>query len=255
MFEIRDDYEVIEFSVPYSDAIFYHIGDLHASSPHFDSDRWNKTKKLILSQPNAIIGFPGDMGDTATRNSKTNPYEATMSPHDEKTWIAEQLWELRERVVYAEPGNHEDRIFVESGQKIMFDACCMAGMPERYRDCQAFMKIGVGKGQKKPKYMGKAVHKSNNTANYDLSDTVDGIDFHVSAHIHRPKHIPLGKQVFDPYNNRITERSVEVITVGAFLTYSGSYGAKKGYRVPSKAIYKFNMSGTEKKMETTGFYI
>ena len=58
----------------------YAIGDVHVGSPQFDERAIKKKIQIIHDDPNAAVCLCGDLGDYGLKNSKTNVYQATMSP-------------------------------------------------------------------------------------------------------------------------------------------------------------------------------
>ena len=113
---------------------------------------------------------------------------------------------------------------------------------------------GTGGIKRQNRYVGRLQHKAQNLTNFGTADAIEGIDFFVSGHTHKPMDKPLGKLVYDPFNKQIRERSVENIVGGNFLSY-GRYGEREGYRPTSKKLFSLILDGRKKGIETRGFYL
>lgn len=236
----------------------YLASDMHVGSSSFNEKKWSGFEKL-LSAPDAYVIFAGDQMEMATRSSKSDCYTQTMRPHEQKVWWKDHLLPYKDKIVAIIDGNHEyNRASKDADMFPLYDIAFALGIEDRYRSECAFVDIGVGK---KPsyrnlrwRYVGYIVHKAQNLTNYGTADTIDGIDFFVSGHTHKAMDKPLGKLVYDPRNKKVTERSVENLVCGSFLTYDG-YAARNAYRPGSQKLYKLILDGNGKSITTVGFYV
>ncbi len=78
---IKSNFEIIEHNFPehIKEQKIYFLGDLHVGSTEFNELQWRRTKKYVGDSP---VCFCGDLMDNATKTSKSNSYQATMSPLD-----------------------------------------------------------------------------------------------------------------------------------------------------------------------------
>ena len=60
----------------------YAIGDVHVGSREFNEEAVRKKIEVIKNDPNAAVCLCGDLGDFGLKNSKTNVYQAVMSPNE-----------------------------------------------------------------------------------------------------------------------------------------------------------------------------
>lgn len=239
----------------------YFAADMHVGSVHHNDKKWFAFERL-LDEPNTYVIFVGDMMENATKGSKSDIYSQTMSPHEQKYWWRDRLQGKENKIVAIIDGNHE---FNRTGKEVdmfpLYDIAVMLGIESRYRNAFAFVDLGVGevrfknKGEKKQtQYVGAIFHKAQRLVHYGLGDAVDGIDFMVYGHTHRPLDAPLGKLIYDPYNKQVRERTVEMINAGHFLDYGG-YAGQGGMRPTSQKLYKLILNGRKKEMQTVGFYL
>ena len=251
----------ILFNAPenFDEITVYLASDLHVGSASFNEKKWVGFEKL-LSDPASYVIFAGDQMEMATRSSKSDVYTQTMRPHEQKVWWKDHLLPYKDKIIAIVDGNHEfNRASKDADMYPLYDIAFALGIEDRYRSECAFVDIGVGKkpGTQRDlrwRYVGYVVHKAQNLANYGTADTIDGIDFFISGHTHKAMDKPLGKLVYDPRNKKITERSVENLVCGSFLTYDG-YAARNAYRPGSQKLYKLILDGNGKSITTVGFYV
>lgn len=257
MFSMR---KPIIFNTPqeYEEIVVYFANDIHVGSCEYNSRKWDAFEKL-LEPKNAYVMFVGDQMENATRKSKSDIYSQTMRPYEQKQWWVNRLRPISHKVICIIDGNHEyNRTAKEVDDFPLYDVALGVGIEDRYRAESAFVDIGVGKfrpgSDRQYRYVGYAVHKAQNNVNYGTADAIDGIDFFVSGHTHKPMDKPLGKLVYDGKNKTVSERTIENIVSGTFLKYGG-YGARAGYRPSSQKLYKLILDGKSKKITTVGFHV
>lgn len=236
----------------------YFIHDIHYGAENFNAKKFERLRKRILDDDRAYVCIIGDLMDNAIPDSKSSVFTQTVPPAVQKEWVVDLLKELGNKVIAVVPGNHEsNRSTRKCGLYPLYDACLLAGMSDRYRDTYAIADIGVGKARKDPKkqvhYVVQIQHKAKDLKSYSSADFTDGIDIFAYGHDHDPSDKPRKKIVYDAKNKSIYERNIEVIDCGACLTHSG-YGAKEGYRPQSDKMWRCELGGINRYIETTGFY-
>lgn len=257
MFEVRQDFTLIQYNTPMEfDSIdIYCIADLHIGSPAFNNTLWERFKAL-LKEPNAYVIYAGDLIDNALKTSKSNVYGQTMSPHEQKRFLANELYDHRDKIIAILPGNHETRSSKDSDAFPIYDVACKLDIEDRYRQNMGILDIGVGQrpgtAKRQYHYFGCVMHKTNKTIRYHYADTVDGIDFHISAHTHNPADMPRDKIQVDPHNKQASVRPVETIVTGSFMGYK-DYPVEMALRPSAQKFYKLVLDGRKKRIETVGF--
>ncbi len=241
----------------YADIFFVH--DLHFGSELYDDRKWKEFKKITQNNDRAYICWVGDLMENAIVGGKSDVYTQTHSPAQQKEWIAQEMFDLRDKTICVVPGNHEhNRTTKTCGLYPMYDICMLVGIDDKYRDITAYIDIGIGTKstdrRKQIHYFGQVKHASREATNYGFSDFTDGIDFYAFGHDHKPVDLPRAKMVFDQHNKVVYKRNIENINCGSFCK-QGGYGSRNGYRPQSDKVYKLRIFGGKKKMETTGFYV
>ena len=69
----------------------YPLGDVHIGSKEFDAELFDKWLRMVESDPNGAVVIIGDMMNMGLRNSKSNVYEETLSPMEQKERCFELL--------------------------------------------------------------------------------------------------------------------------------------------------------------------
>ena len=231
--------------------------DMHTGSAEFNEKKWLAFAEQ-LSKPNTYVIFAGDQMEYATRTSKSDVYSQKMRPSEQKQWWIRHMRDFKDKIACIIDGNHEfNRASKDADDFPLYDIALALGIEERYRSEAAFVDIGVGERSNKDKqyhYVGRISHKAQNLTNYGSADGIEGIDFFVSGHTHKPADKPLGKLVYDTKNKTVTEKSIENIVCGHFLDYGG-YAERGGWRPTSQKLFSLYLDGRRKAIETRGYYI
>lgn len=258
---MMSDYKPILVKTPegFDDVEIYLAHDIHFGSEQADIKRWSRFKADILAQQNRYVIFVGDYCDNAIAGSKGDTYTAEADPESQKLWFAQQLYDLRDRVLCIVPGNHEsNRITRTVGLYPAYDCALLAKVDDKYRQHFAFLDIAVGSGGhgagKQVHYTGFIVHKARDCKSYHSGDFIEGVDFIAHGHDHTPKDQARGKLAWDAKNKAIVHRDIEILDSGSFLSYGG-YAADMGLRPSATKLYKIILSGKRKEIRTIGFHI
>ena len=213
----------------------YAIGDVHVGSPQFNEEAIRKKIKIIQDDPCGVVCICGDLGDYGLKNSKTNVYQATMSPGAQQDYIYELFLPIVDKIAAAVPGNHEERITREVGMCPLYDLCVKWNIPEIYRENVAITKYSFGSwpGQTyQISFVGITTHGSTRSKHKKFIACFDGIDFAISGHTHTPEYTPHGKIRVHSRTNSVAFVPYKEIVVDANLAVGG-YGVKKEYEIPA----------------------
>jgi hypothetical protein len=238
----------------------YPIHDLHYGDENFDSHKWNELTKLILSKPNAMVAFVGDLMQAAIPNSKSDMFTQKATLREQQDFVTSIFKQFAGRICAIVDGNHEDRCARTCGLFPLYTSACLAGesVEDKYRSTHAVVDIGLKTNHEKPsRVVGFICHKSKDLKSFSSVDSLEGFDFMFSGHDHEPRDHARGHLCYDRQRREIKVRSVEFLNSGSFLTYGG-YGARAGYRPKSDKMYKLivrNCGNRQKAIETVGFYI
>ena len=215
------------------------LADAHYGSQEFNETLWHKTVKRIQDDPNCYCVLVGDLIDNGLKNSLTNIYEATCSPHEQKEWLYNELLPIKDKVLGAVGGNHERRTAKEADDDPLYDVMVRLGREDVYRQNICFMQIrmtyiaadnqkgkdktvrqrcafsfaithGAGGGQ----YIGSSANKVQN-----FGMAIEGIDCLITGHTHKPVAFPVTKLLFN--NGTIVRKQFVVAVASSFIDYGG----------------------------------
>ena len=256
---MESSFKPILFDAPreQGDIELYFLHDIHAGAREFDEGRFSRLKKHILAEDNRYVIWLGDVLNNAIPGSKTEMFDQTMNPHEQKEWFCDQLRDFEGRSILVVPGNHEyNRTTRAAGLYPLYDCCARMQQSEIYRSEFAFVDIGVGVRKRDPgaqnHYVGFCVHQAKDLRNYGAADWIDGIDWLAFGHDHEPKSRPRAKLVYDTKRKLVYQRDVETVNSGSFLRYGG-YGAKGGYRPQAAKMYKIILGGDERVCTSSSY--
>ena len=249
---ILNDYEMIvhKLGQELEYVNLYPLGDLHIGSAQFNKEMWDRWKKMVLDDPNGYVVIIGDLVDNGLKNSKTNSYEATMRPMEQKMWLAKGLKPLKDKILGGCQGNHENRTNVLSDGCPMYDVFAKLDLEDLYRENMAFIKINVGFKNKDRQFAYGIVlaHGASNNKVKNFSYSIDGMDLMVTGHTHDPQsHFP-SKIVMDMRNEMVYDMDFTRVVVPSFLK-SGGYALKNMYQPTGHKIPVVKLYGTEKKVD------
>lgn len=218
----------------------YAIGDVHVGSPQFNEKAIKKKIDIIKNDELACLCLLGDLGDFALRNSRSNIYQATMQPKEQVDYIYSLFYDVRDKIVCAVSGNHEERLIREGGGiDPLLTLCCRWGCEEVYRENMGIIKLAFGsiKGNVTGKvqqnvFYGLCIHGSTKRKNHVFQLGVEGCDFGFSAHVHEPMYKPNGKIRVSRESGQAHHVPYKEVVVDANLSIGG-YGVKHQHEIPA----------------------
>lgn len=230
----------------------YPLGDVHVGSNHFDEERFDKWIELVKKDEFGYVVLVGDMVDNGLKNSKTNSYEATMRPREQKEYLVRKLRPIADRILGVVRGNHEERSVNDTDDCPLYDVMAKLDLEDLYRESMNFVKVSFGKqthNQKCATYNLVLAHGGSQGKTSKFSYVFDGADVFVTGHIHQPSGYFPSKIVIDSRNNKVYERGMIHVVVPTFqnnggYTLRGLYMPCDQNRIPVVKLY-----GTEKRSE------
>ncbi len=233
-----DDLRLIvkRFPASWEKLHIYAIGDVHVGSPDYNSEAIQKKIQIIKDDPYGVVCICGDLGDFGLRNSKSCVYKATLQPQDQMEYIYELFLPIKDKIVSAVPGNHEERITRETGLDPLLTLCCRWGCEDVYRENVAILKVlfGKRKGSKtiQNAFCGITTHGSSVNKHKRFIAAFDGISWAISGHTHTPSYSPHGKILVNSQKNYVSHVAYKELVVDANLK-PGGYGVKREFEIPS----------------------
>lgn len=250
---MKDDLEMVVHKFPndMGQINIYPIGDLHIGSSLFHQEIWEYWKKTVLNDPIGYVVIVGDMMENGLKTSKTNSYEATMQPFEQKEWLKSELACISHKIIGCVGGNHEYRSTKESHDHPLYDVMCKFNKEDFYRENMVFMKLNLGERRRdrQVSYGLVFTHGATVKKAEDFAYVVDGMDVFISGHTHKAKTEFPAKLVMDMQNEVIRQVCMTSIVVPSFTSYGG-YGMRGLYK-PNGCIKipVITLNGYEKDVE------
>lgn len=211
----------------------YPIADLHYGSPQFMDGEWEKFVAKLKTEPDSYIVIAGDMLNNAIEGSVGHGvYHDTVSPSEQKRWLAKQLEPIKDRILCGTSGNHCKRSYSCDADPL-YDVFVLLGIENRFRENACFLAVrftgengsinghetytfvvthGVGNSM----YIGSSANKAER-----YGTAIDGIDCVIYGHTHKPLTFPVGKLFFDTRNKKVIRRQFTVVCATSWLDYGG----------------------------------
>lgn len=245
-----DDYQLIvhKLSENLSHINIYPIGDLHLGSGNLCEKSFKKWKDVVMADPNGKVVIVGDMIDNGLKTSKTNSFEATMQPFQQKQWLAKELEPLKDKIIGAVQGNHEYRSTLMADMYPLYDVLAKLDLEHTYRQNMCFIKINLGKRNvnRQCSYTMVLAHGSAKGRTHNFGYAVEGMDIIVTGHDHQPKNSFPARVVIDSINESVTLKNFYRVTVPSFQKLGG-YALKAMYAPQSHDVIPvIRLDGSEK---------
>lgn len=250
-----DDFHLITHSFGSAPFInIYPLGDVHIGSKECDVSLFKEWLEMVKQDPFGYVVIIGDVMNMGLKNSRSNVYEETLSPMEQKELCYELLNPIADKILAGCSGNHEYRMVREVGTNPLYDVFCRMRIEDRYRENVCFIKVTVGKQGKNPNTYGLvATHGSSKRKDALWNYTVDGCDCFISGHTHNASHIPDGKIRMDLTHNKVKTVGYQEVVVMPFQRYGG-YAIRDKYTPNHLGQFqRIYLDGTSKRVGYT-FY-
>ena len=173
------------------------------------------------------IVLVGDLVNNGIKDSLTNVYEEVLPPSAQVDKAVELLEPVKDRILGAVSGNHENRTTKAVDIDITHTIMCLLGHPELYRRNMAFIRVNLVKGTTKDHYALMLTHGKSEARRRKFHYAVEGVDAIITAHTHNPLAEKPARIVFTKSNRVRVEPLVSMVAT-SWLSYGG-YGAAGMY--------------------------
>ncbi|MBU1800636.1 MAG: metallophosphoesterase [Bacteroidetes bacterium] len=214
------------------------LSDLHYGNPYCSVRHFLHAVEWIADTPNVYCFLNGDLCESALKTSKGDIYKQVGSPDDQKKQVVKWLEPIKDRILGATTGNHENRIMDIAGTDITGYIAERLNIP--YRPEGMLYKISFGDGNNSTKgkpfvfwgYMshgyGGARTKSAKAAKGERMAQWIHADFYAMSHDHV---VNIAPDVYLIPDNRGT--------IGADGFMSGKVTAKRKMIVKTNSFIKW----------------
>lgn len=239
----------------------YVLADLHIGDPLCDEREIDRRIDIIKRDPYAVVILNGDLMNTATRTGVSDVYGEVLSPMQQIDHMVKLLTPIKDKLIAADTGNHESRIYKDSGIDTMAFACRELGIYDRYcgEGVLVFIRFGrkPGHGRHRDQsqrqwYPVYATHGSGGGRKEGakairLADMacVVSADVYIHSHTHTPMAFPLNHYRSDPNTCSAKEVSALHVNTDATLTYGG-YGQRGEFKPAARCFYQIVLTSGHK---------
>lgn len=123
---------------------FIPTSDVHYGNHLFSRKHFLRHIAYIKAEPNRYTFLNGDMCESTIKSSKGDIFKQVGSVQDQWGWISELLYPIADRILGCCDGNHEDRIYNETGISVTKEIAKNLMIP--YRPEGMLLKISFGGG-------------------------------------------------------------------------------------------------------------
>ena len=220
------------------------LGDVHLGSPTCNIKKFIETIDYIKKSGSLVI-LMGDLMEAASRHSVGAGWvEQTGTPQDQLDFFEQILYPIRKQILVVLDGNHEHRIWIQTGIHVSKILAKHLGVP--YGGYSCFVKLRV----QKQNYILHAQHGSS-SAWYPQTKITAAIrtaqhtnaDVFLYGHTHELMSLALDRREFDIRSRTIKRRKVYFCLTGGFLDYEGSYAQRKNLYPTKSGVAKLKFFG------------
>lgn len=248
---MKSDYQMIvrKFPDSWKSLRIYPLGDLHIGAPEFDLALWDEWKYMVKHDDQGQIVIVGDMLENSLKTSVGNSYEAQLSPHEQKLWLANEFKPIKNKILGVTRGNHEYRSVMTSDDCPLYDVMAKLDLEDLYRENMVEMKVSLGfkNAERQWSYTVLGMHGASKNKTEKFSYALDGVDVFITGHTHDASARFPKKIVMDAHNEVIRMVGYMHVTVPSFMSFGG-YALRGMYMPTDNKFPVIKLSGTEKKV-------
>lgn len=220
------------------------LGDVHYGAPTCEVNKFEKTVDYIAKSKSLVI-LMGDLMEAASRSSVGAGWVEQMpDPQAQIDYFVEVLKPIATQILVNLEGNHEARIWKQSGIKASKIISDLLGVP--FGGYSTFLKIKV----KKYNYVIHAQHGSSGawyphtklTAAMRTAKHTDA-DVYLYGHTHELLSLKVPRRTLDLRSRTVKRDKKYFVLTGGFLAYEGSYAQKKNMYPTQTGVAKIKLYG------------
>jgi hypothetical protein len=233
------------------------VSDLHVGAAEFDEKYLAALLKWVKDTPNCYLMLNGDLGNIATKDSKSDVYEDRLTPHQQVKKLKGYFSDLKDRVLGLTEGNHEHRIRQATSIDICEDLAEYLGCPYGREGLLMQIRLGKGKNGKPVSYLTYTTHgwsmarSAGGKVNMAVSlASVVLADLYIAGHTHTKYLFEKSFLVPDEQNGQVIVKKQLFASSGSVLDYGG-YAVAKGYPPGAKGIPRIRLDGKRKDLHAS----
>lgn len=125
------------------------LSDLHYGNPYCSVKHFQRTVDFIKNNENCFCFLNGDFLEAVTKLSKGDIHQQKITPQGQRDDVIDMLKPIADKVLGVTSGNHEQRIYNETGVDLTEDIAKALNAP--YRPYGMLYKLSFGDGNNRTK--------------------------------------------------------------------------------------------------------
>ena len=142
--EMEFDYYAVDLPCTLKMVKIAPTSDVHYGNPYCSLRHFRQHIQYIASDPEMYTVLNGDLLECVIKNSKGEIYKQIGTPQDQRDFIINELTPIKHKILCMTTGNHESRIYQDTGVDLSLDIAKALGIP--YRPEGMMLKISFGGG-------------------------------------------------------------------------------------------------------------
>jgi hypothetical protein len=256
--------KILECKISQPEAYIIPIGDLHFGDKGFTKESEKKFEGYldwVEERENARIFLNGDLLNTATRNSKTSPFDQKEDLQDQISWVVARLERVKDKIIGAISGNHEQRVEDFCGYNPMQAVCLQLDIP--YCGYTAIVDFKVGwredKQRNKIQYTGVFHHTTGGGSTVGskinrveaMRKICHNADFYAGSHNHMLGAVPVLAPEYNSYAKTMSNRVQMLVDCGGYLSWDNSYAEAKALEPMKLGSPRIRLDGVNKDIHVS----
>lgn len=228
------------------------ISDMHVGDRHFDEKKFMSFRRWIEEEPNAFVVLVGDILNCATKNSVSDIYSEIKNPQAAKKYAFELLKPIKNKIIGMTAGNHEKRVWKESGNDIAEDLAMLLECPYDPEGLLLCIKLGQNKTKHRVAYTvyithgcgaGRTIGAKANVLK--RASEIVLADIYIIGHIHFMQSFCDYYFVPDVIHKKVIKQKRLYVSSASFLDWGG-YAEEKMLPPSKTGCPRVRLDGTKK---------
>lgn len=235
------DFPELIVTVPdsWSSIQFAPLYDVHLGHKNHDAALFTRHVRWLEDTPNVLTANGGDLFENSSKFSVGGGvYEQTMTPQQQMVAATSQLASIAHKMLFALPGNHEDRTESAIGIDSAFWVAAALGVP--YFPDYCFLTLRWrGNNFRILAHHGSGAAQTAGAQRMAARKAVPWakpFDIFWTGHLHNPLVDVMAQTDFDQATGRVYERNAVIVISPSYLKYFNSYAAKKQYPLGTRGL-------------------
>lgn len=233
------------------------LGDFHVGDPRFDEQRFLDLRAWILKNPNVRVVGTGDWLNCALKNSKSDVYAEKLTVQQAKEKVVALLQPIKDRIDCIVEGNHERRVYKETGSDVCKDIAMYLGVEYAGEGAVLNYKFRPYETKGAINYTMYVVHgfggggTIGSKANViNKLDRIIDCDIYCIGHVHAMIAHSLYRYYPDIIHGTIEQKKRLYVSSSSFLQYGG-YAEEMGLLPAKLGAPKIHLNGRKKNFHVS----